>query len=138
MGLFSRKSMQERQQDAFAQAEKIGQGKGFAGRMTKMIMGAEFTESINEAINMTHSGATAEALAQSGAPVRTAKVVALADTGQSVNDHPVVQMVLEVEGEQLQLRTLVSRLEIPRRGDSVRIVTNPETGEVLYGGLELP
>jgi hypothetical protein len=135
MGLFSRKSMQERQEQAYEMADRIAQGKGFTGRLTKMVMGAEFTESVNEAMSMTRSGATAQVLAQNGAPTRTAVVSAIGDTGQTVNEHPIVQLVLDDGGQQLPLRTLVSRLEIPRRGDRVLLVTNPETGETLYGGL---
>lgn len=137
MGLFKRKSMEQRQAEAMETAEKIGQGKGFVGKLTKMTMGSEFTDRVAGAMDMARSGEQAAALAQSGAPTQQATVTQVADTGQSVNDNPVVVLVLDLNGQPVQLQTMVSRLQIPRPGDSVLLVTNPATGEQLYGGLAL-
>lgn len=138
MGLlgFGRKSLQQRQEEALASAERIGQGRGFTGRMTKMMMGSEFTDQVAgaaQAARDAQQGAAAVASAQ-GAPTRTATVVEVSDTGQSVNDDPIVELGVDLEGQPHGLRTLVSRLQIPRIGDRVLLVDGPN-GELLYGGL---
>ena len=140
MGLFGfgRKSMEERQEEALQSAEKIGQGRGFTGRMTKMMMGSEFTDQVagaTQAARDAQQGAAAAAMAsQSGAPTHTATVTQIADTGQSINDNPIVELQLDLDGRLIVLRTLVSRLQIPRVGDRVLLVDGPN-GEQLYGGL---
>lgn len=137
MGLFNRNSPEQRQAEAMQMADKIGQGKGFVGKFTKMTMGQGFTDSVAGAMNAARSGQQAAALAQSGAPTQQATVTQVADTGQSVNDNPIVVLVLDLNGQPVQLQTMVSRLQIPRPGDAVLLVTNPATGEQLYGGLAL-
>lgn len=135
MGLFNRKSMEQRQAEAMQTAEKIGQGKGFVGRLTKMTMGSQFTESVGKAMSTARSGEQAAALAQAGAPTHEAGVTQVADTGGSVNGNPVVVLVVDLDGRPAQLQTMVSRLQIPRRGDRVVVVQDPSSGELLYGGL---
>lgn len=135
---FGRKSMGERQEEALASAEKIGQGRGFTGRVTKMMMGSEFTNQVagaTQAARDAQQGAAAAALAtQSGASTKTATVTYIADTGQSVNDNPIVELQIDLDAQRIGLRALVSRLQIPRVGDRVLVVDGPNGG-YLYGGL---
>lgn len=135
MGLFNRKSMEQRQAEAMQTAEKIGQGKGFVGKLTKMTMGSQFTESVGNAMNSARSGEQFAALAQAGVPTQQATVTQVADTGGSVNGNPIVVLVLDLAGQPTQLQTMVSRLQIPRPGDQVLVVQDPSNGQLLYGGL---
>ena len=69
-----------------------------------------------------------------------ATVTALADTGTLINNDPVVNLSVTLEGSQtLQLdQTLVSKLQIPRVGDSITLIPNPaQPGSYVYGGLAL-
>jgi len=140
MGLFGigRKSMEERQEEALASAERIGQGRGFTGRVTKMMMGSEFTDQVagaTRAARDAQQGAAAAAFgSRSGVPSKTAAVTQISDSGQSVNDNPIVELRLDLDGQLVGLRTLVSRLQIPRVGDRVLLVDGPN-GDYLYGGL---
>lgn len=135
MGLFKRKSMQERQADAMQSADKIAQGKGFTGKMAKAFMGSEFTNAMQGAMASANSAQQAAALRAAGAPTETATVLQIQDTGQTINDNPNVVLVLDLGGTQLPLTTLVSRLEIPRAGDEVLVVRDPQSGALLYAGL---
>jgi hypothetical protein len=57
-----------------------------------------------------------------------------------INNDPVVNLSVTLEGGQaLQLdQTLVSKLQIPRVGDSVTLIPNPaQPGTYVYGGLAI-
>ncbi|MGO3234952.1 MAG: hypothetical protein ACTIKT_15960 [Microbacterium sp.] len=135
MGLFNRKSMEQRQQDAMKMADDIGQGKGFYGKMTKAFLGSEFTEQVAQATSSMHQADHASALRAQGAPTETVTVLGIQDTGQSVNDNPHIVLTVEAAGTPTALATLVSRLEIPRVGEQVLVVREPQTGTLLYAGL---
>lgn len=135
MGLFNRKSMQERQADAARMAEDIAEGRGFMGRMTKAFMGSEFTDSMKQGMAALNAPEQFAALVASGVPVEIATVVSVQDTGMTINDNPSVVLVVDHDGRQQALTTLVSRLEIPRGGDRVRLARDPQTTQLLYGGL---
>jgi hypothetical protein len=75
-------------------------------------------------------GALAEQLAQTGADA-TAEVIAIQDTGATVNMNPVVLLTLKVKpktGAEFQTggQLMVSRLNVPRPGDQIKIKYNPE------------
>ncbi|WP_158685274.1 hypothetical protein [Microbacterium halophytorum] len=135
MGLFNRKSMEQRQDDAMRTAEKIGQGKGFVGRMTKMVMGSEFTDSVGSAVSSARTGEQFAALVQAGAPTQQVTLTQVADMGASVNDNPLVALVFEFGGQPVQLQAMVSRLQVPRPGDRVIVAQDPSNGQLVYGGL---
>lgn len=136
MALFGRKKTdEERLEDAMRTAERIGQGRGLAGGLTRLMGGSEVTGKIKDAMEAARSGQAGMAAMQAGAPVRTASVSAVADTGQTINDNPVVELTLDLDGQTTTLRTIVSRLQIPRPGDHVNVLENPAGGAPLYGGL---
>ncbi|MDQ0642245.1 hypothetical protein [Microbacterium murale] len=135
MGLFNRKSMQQRQEDAMKMADDIGQGRGFVGKMTKAMMGSEFTESVQQATASMHQAQHVAGLRAAGVPTQTATVLTIQDTGQTINDNPHIVITLDVDGQQVALATLVSRLEIPRTGDQVLVMRDPQSGNLLYAGL---
>ena len=108
--------------------------KGLMGGLTKAFMGKDFVDQANQALNMANQtldqGALAEQLAQTGADA-TAEVIAIQDTGATVNMNPVVLLTLKVtpkSGEAFQTagQLMVSRLNVPRPGDQIKIKYNPE------------
>lgn len=134
MGLFRRKSMEQRQADAMHMADNIAQGKGVFGKMTRAFMGKEFTEAMESATSSMRQTEHAAALRASGVPTMTATVVSIQDTGQTVNDDPHVVLTVDLGNHRVPLATLVQRLEIPRVGDKVLAVRDPRTNALLYAG----
>lgn len=135
MGLFNRKSMHQRQDDAMKMAENIGQGRGFVGKMTKAVMGSEFTEQLQGATGSYRQAEYTAQLRQSGIPTETVSVLSVQDTGQTINENPHIILHLEVDGGPTAIATLVSRLEIPRTGDQILVMRDPQSGNLLYAGL---
>lgn len=143
MGLFgnSKKSDEERTEDAMKHAEDLVGGKGLMGKVTKGFMGSDFTDKMSETLQAGRDAqatvAANAAAAASGVPGVKATVTALADTGKMINNDPVVNLSVTLEtGQILQLETLVSKLQIPRVGDSVTMIPNPgQPGAYVYGGL---
>lgn len=135
MGLFSRKTQAERQAEGMRMADDMAEGRGLMGAMGKAFMGSEFTQAMQQATSSMRQGQRAQTLLVQGAPTTHATVLAVQDTGQTINDAPNVVMTLDLGGQQTALQTLVSRLEIPRAGDVVQLVQDPATGGLLYAGL---
>ncbi|GAA5150254.1 hypothetical protein GCM10025768_14800 [Microbacterium pseudoresistens] len=135
MGLFTRKSMQERQQEAEKSLDDIVEGRGLMGKMTKAFLGTELTDQIKEASSGIHAAERYQALVAAGAVPQTVPVISLYDSGMTVNGNPNVVMMIEIDGVQTAINTLVSRIEIPRAGEEVFVVRDPQTQELLYGGL---
>ncbi len=135
MGLFNRKSMAQRQEDAMKMAENIGQGKGFYGKVTRAMMGTEFTDQVARATSSMSDAQHAASLRAQGVPTETVTVLAIQDTGQSINDNPHVILTVDAAGTPTALATLVSRLEIPRVGEQVLVIREPQTGALQYAGL---
>lgn len=135
MGLFgNRKNRAER---GFEIANKVASGKGFYGRMTKAIVGAEDFARLQGAIGAANSGIDVQAMLAAGAPTVPAIVVSIEDTGQLVNFDPVVDLVVQLPDEsRTALRTIVSKLRVPRVDEEVRLVADPrQPGTYLYAGV---
>ena len=146
MGLFgnSKKSQEERTEDAMQKAEGLVRGKGIMGKVTKGFMGSDFTDQMSQGLQAGRDAQAAvaanAAAAASGVPGIKATVTSLADTGTLINNDPVVNLSVTLEGGQaVQLdQTLVSKLQIPRVGDSVTLIPNPaQPGTYVYGGLAI-
>lgn len=135
MGLFSRKTQQERQAEAMQMADDIAQGRGVMGTMAQAFMGRDFTEAMQGVTNSMHQSEYVAQLRASGAPTETATVLTLQDTGQTINDNPNIVLTLDLGGQQVAIAALVSRLEIPRAGEQVLVLRDPQTGSLLYAGL---
>ncbi|MFB7251633.1 hypothetical protein [Microbacterium sp. NPDC056234] len=135
MGLFNRKSQEQRQAEAMQMADDIAQGRGLMGKMTQAFMGREFTEAMQGATNSLHRAEYVARLRATGAPTEAATVLALQDTGQTINDDPSIVLTLDLNGQQMAIAALVSRLEIPRVGEQVLVLREPQTGDLLYAGL---
>jgi hypothetical protein len=131
-GKFVKKQMDKSPEEALEDGRK-SLNSGISGGLTKAFMGKDFVDKMNNvmdqgqaAMDMQKSG---NMLAMSGLPA-TAEVVAIADTGASVNDNPIVKLSLKVTpsmgmpafdtvGE-----TMVSKIAIPRKGDKINIKYN--------------
>jgi len=56
----------------------------------------------------------------------TAKIISVQDTGITVNNSPYAKFIVEVKpGIQAQFSLTVSRLSIPRPGDSIEVYYDP-------------
>lgn len=141
MGLFGKdkRSDAERTEDAMQQAEKIVGGKGLTGKLAKGFMGADTMAKFGEGLETARNAQADAAIAASGIPGVPAKVTALSDTGQLINYDPVVNLTATLEsGQVIEMQTLVSKLQIPRVGDSINLIPNPsQPGTYVYGGLAL-
>lgn len=135
MGLFNRKSAQERQEEAMQMADDIAAGRGFMGKMTKAFMGSEFTEAMQQATSSIHQAEHVAALRAAGVPTQPATVIGMQDTGQTINDNPSIVLTLQVGTQAVAIQALVSRLEIPRVGEQVQVLTDPQSRALLYAGL---
>ena len=132
-GKFVKKQMDKSPKEALDEGRK-SLNSGISGGLTKAFMGKDFVDKMNNvmdqgqaAMDMQTSG---NMLAMTGLAA-TAEVVAIADTGASVNDNPIVKLSLKVTpsmgmpafdtvGE-----TMVSKIAIPRKGDKIDIKYNP-------------
>ncbi len=108
--------------------------KGLMGGLTKAFMGQEFVDKMNNAmdqgqaaLDMQKSG---QWIAQTGLEA-TAEVVDIADTGALINMNPVVRLSLKVTPSmgmppfEVTGETMVSKIAIPRKGDTIKIKYNP-------------
>ncbi|WP_329172356.1 hypothetical protein [Streptomyces sp. NBC_01477] len=136
MGIF-RKRRTSREERAAEIAGKVASGKGFYGRSTRAFLGAEDFARVQQSIGAYNSGLDVQQLLAMGAPTVPAVVVSISDTGKLVNFDPVVDLVLQPAGpaDRIALRTIVSKLRIPRTGDEVLLVADPaRPGGYLYAG----
>ncbi|GAB7102427.1 hypothetical protein JCM4814A_07410 [Streptomyces phaeofaciens JCM 4814] len=136
MGFFGKR--RSREEKAARIAEQVAGGKGFYGRMTRAALGGEDYAQVQQSLGAYHSGSTVRQLLAMGVPTIPAVVVSISDTGKLVNFDPVVDLVLQLTGvtaDPITLRTLVSKLRIPRAGDQVLLVADPaDPGGYLYAG----
>jgi hypothetical protein len=138
MGLFgNRRSRAERAADRSAEImDQVTSGKGFYGRVTKAFLGAEDFSRLQATVGAAGTGAEVAAMVAAGVPTVAAVVVSIQDTGQMVNFDPVVDLVVQFPDEsRVALRTLVSKLRVPRTGETVQLVADPrQPGAYLYAG----
>ncbi len=106
---------------------------GLTGGLTKAFMGKDFTDKMNSSMDQAQSAIDGvnqmNWLAQNGMEA-TAEVLAVADTGATVNMNPVVTLHLKVTSPiggtfETTGNTMVSRIAVPRKGDKVTIKYNP-------------
>ncbi|MFK4302430.1 MULTISPECIES: hypothetical protein [unclassified Paenibacillus] len=135
MNFFGKK---KKQKDALEQADQL-MNKGLSGLFMKGFVPKEHREQIHQSLN---SAKQAQIAANGGlAMAATAVVISVTDTGKLVNFDPIVVLMLDVteaNGNRYQktLETLVSKLQIPRTGDTVGLGSNPANpSELIYMGL---
>jgi hypothetical protein len=130
---FGKKKEDETPQEALDHAKKT-MNSGLTGGLTKAFMGQGFVDKMNNAmdqgqaaINMQNSG---QWLLQTGLE-GSAEVVSIEDTGKLINFNPVVKLTLKVTPTmgmpafQTVGETTVSKIAIPRKGETVKIKYNP-------------
>lgn len=110
---------------------------GLFSRKSKRNRDDEFAE-LEDAFGLSEAQDKVERLREAGAPVTHAVVEGVHDTGETaLGDEPIVVLTVRVDARQRELRTPVSRIEVPRRGETVALFTDPDTGDYLYAGLAL-
>jgi len=132
-GKFVKKQM-DKSPDEALQDGRNAVNKGLSGGLTKAFMGQEFVDKMNNvmdqgqaALDMQKSG---QMLAMSGLEAG-AEVVGIEDTGTLINMNPVVKLTLKVSppmgmpGFETTGQTEVSKIAIPRKGDTIKIKYNP-------------
>jgi len=129
--MFGRK-IEKDPQKALDNAKKT-MNSGLTGGLTKAFMGKDFVDDMNNAMNkgqaaldMQKSG---QWIAQAGMDA-TAEVLSIQDTGSLINMNPVVILKLKVQpamgaGFETTAQTMVSKIAVPRVGDTIKIKYNP-------------
>ncbi len=133
LGKFVKKQM-DKSPDEALQDGRNAVNKGLSGGLTKAFMGQEFVDKMNNvmdqgqaAIDMQKNG---QMLAMSGLEA-SAEVMGIEDTGALINMNPVVKLSLKVSppmgmpGFEMTGQTVVSKIAIPRKGDTIKIKYNP-------------
>ena len=125
---FGKKEVEKDPKKALENAEKT-LNTGVSGFMTKTFMGKDFTDKMNQSIDMAKGALGNPDLATTGMDA-TAEVLSIEDTGMLINFNPVVKMKLKVEprfgvGFETIGQSAVSKIAIPRVGDKINIKYNP-------------
>ena len=108
---------------------------GVSGLLTKTFMGKDFVNRINGVMDMGQNALAGQQerlkLIQTGLD-GTADILSVQDTGATVNENFVVVIHMTVspadggEPYDVNIKTLVSRIAVPRVGDKVKIKYAPE------------
>ncbi|UPZ33613.1 hypothetical protein MUK60_40925 [Streptomyces sp. LRE541] len=137
MGIFG-KRRRSREERAAEIAGQVAGGKGFYGRATRAFLGSEDFAEVQQSLGAYNSAVNVQQLLAMGVPTIPAVVVSIGDTGKLVNFDPVVDLVVQPSGATtgpVSLRTIVSKLRIPRTGDQVLLIADPaRPGGYLYAG----
>ncbi|AYB43986.1 hypothetical protein [Paenibacillus lautus] len=135
MGWFGKKKSP---QDALEKADQM-MNKGLTGMMMKGLVPKEHRHAINQSLEQAKQAQMAATGVLS--LTATAHVRSIRDTGKLINFDPVVILELDVTengGNQYTktLETLVSKLQIPRAGDTIGLAQHPANpSELIYMGL---
>jgi len=128
--MFGRK-IEKDPQKALDQANKTLNNPLLKG-VTKAFMGKDFVEQTDNAMAQAQSAIDMQKQFQNPEGMETTAVVtAIQDTGKSINDNPVVVLTLTINAAyggtipNVTGETIVSRIAVPRAGDTIRIKYNP-------------
>ena len=133
------KKQEEDPQKALENARNVV-NKGLMGGITKAFMGQGFVDKMNSAMDQGQAAMDGvnqmNWVAQYGYEA-TAEVLAVADTGATVNMNPVVELKLTVTPAAgaafgTTARTMVSRIAVPRKGDKLHIKYNPADATQIF------
>lgn len=133
------KKQEEDPQKALDNAKKT-LNSGFTGGLTKMFMGRDFVDKMNNGMDQAQSAIDGvnqdNWLAQSGLDAE-AQVLSVVDTDATINMNPVVELRLKVTSSvgtafDTVSRTVVSRIAVPRTGDTIKIKYNPADPTQIY------
>jgi hypothetical protein len=135
--MFGKKTAKDREADGKEKLDAIAQGKGLTGKLAQGFMGAEATAQVQQANEAVKNADAMQAMAGAGMPTVEATVVSVADTGQLINFDPMVDITLDLNGSTIAIQTLVSKLQIPRPGDTALLM--PMAGQpsgYVWAGLK--
>ena len=127
--MFGRK-IEKDPQKALDQANKTLNNPLVKG-LNKAFMGKDFVEQTDKAMAQAQNAIDMQKQFQNPDGMETTAVVtAIQDTGKMINDNPVVVLSLTINaayGGALPVtgETIVSKIAIPRAGDTIRIKYNP-------------
>src|SRR5512140_3415314 len=130
---FVKKNMDKSPEEALNDGRKTINS-GITGGLTKAFMGQEFVDKMNNAMDQGQAALDMQKngnmLAMTGVE-GSAEVVAIEDTGTLINMNPVVKLTLKVTPSVPGLapfettgNSVVSRIAIPRKGDTIKIKYN--------------
>ena len=130
---FVNKKLNQTPEEGLEEAKKAVNS-GFTGGVTKMFMGQEFVDKVNDGLQMGQNALDMQKsgnyLAMTGLD-GTAEVLSIEDTGKLINFNPVVKLHLKVMpiigGVPFETtgETMVSKVAIPRVGDTIKIKCSP-------------
>jgi hypothetical protein len=126
------KEMQKDPEKALDNAEKT-MNTGVTGFFTKAVMGKGFMNDMNAAMQKGREAVEMQKAAQDPSNYgidATAQVVSIQDTGSLINYNPVVVLQMKVQPQygpsfDLTAQAMVSKIAIPRAGDTIKIKYNP-------------
>ena len=128
--MFGRK-IEKDPQKALDQANKTLNNPLLKG-VTKAFMGKDFVEQTDNAMAQAQSAIDMQKQFQNPEGMETTAVItAIQDTGKPINDNPVVVLTLTINAAyggtipNVTGETIVSRIAVPRAGDTIRIKYNP-------------
>ncbi len=126
------KKQEKDPQKALDNARKTLNG-GLVGGLAKTFMGKDFVDEMNTGMDQAQSAlegiSQGNWIAQNGLDA-SAEVLSVADTGATVNMNPIVAFKLKViplAGVPFESsgQTMVSRIAVPRVGDTLKIKYHP-------------
>jgi hypothetical protein len=132
---FVNKKLNQTPEEGLDEAKK-SINSGFTGGVTKLLMGQEFVDKVNDGLQMGQNALdmqkSGQWLAQAGLD-GTAEVLSIEDTGALVNMNPIVKMKLTVTpimmgpgiAFETTTETMVSKIAIPRVGDTIKVKYSP-------------
>lgn len=128
--MFGRK-IEKDPQKALDQANKTLNNPLLKG-VTKAFMGKDFVEQTDNALAQAQNAVDMQKQFQNPDGMETtAMVMAIQDTGKMINNNPVVVLTLTINAAygatlpNVTGETIVSKIAIPRVGDTIRIKYNP-------------
>ncbi len=101
--------------------------------LNKVVMGQDFVDQTDNALASAQNAIDMQKKFQNPEGMETTAVVmAVQDTGKSINDNPVVMLTLTINAAyggtipNVTGESIVSRIAVPRVGDTIKIKYNPQ------------
>ncbi len=101
--------------------------------LNKVVMGQDFVDQTDNALASAQNAIDMQKKFQNPEGMETTAVVmAVQDTGKTINDNPVVMLTLTINAAyggtipNVTGESIVSRIAVPRVGDTIKIKYNPQ------------
>lgn len=66
-----------------------------------------------------------------------AKIIDIQDTGITVNNSPLAKFTVEIAGTQVQINAYISRVSMPRIGESIEVVYDPSDPTIVLPAYKM-